>query len=87
MASDVLRVSGLVRGHLSPDGDHLWAPHQWATYFYANVAPQWETINGGHWKVVENLARKLAGQVSTNLPKNLLSQAFLHHLPYPLAIL
>lgn len=63
-SKEVLDVSSLVRGHLSPDGDFLWAPHQWATYFYANVAPQFSSINGGHWKVVENLARKLAAQVT-----------------------
>lgn len=66
-SKEVLDVSTLVRGHLSPDGDFLWAPHQWATYFYANVAPQFSSINGGHWKVVENLARKLASQVRLHL--------------------
>ncbi|KAK3919220.1 Nuclease EXOG, mitochondrial [Frankliniella fusca] len=66
-AKEVLDVSSLVRGHLSPDGDFLWAPHQWATYFYANVAPQFSSINGGHWKVVENLARKLASQMQAEL--------------------
>lgn len=66
-AKEVLDVSSLVRGHLSPDGDFLWAPHQWATYFYTNVAPQFSSINGGHWKVVENLARKIASQMQTDL--------------------
>lgn len=66
-SKEVLDVSPLVRGHLSPDGDFLWAPHQWATYFYSNVAPQFSSINGGHWKVVENLARKLASQLKADL--------------------
>lgn len=40
---------------------------QFATYFYANVAPQFQAVNGGNWIRVENLARDLAEAANTNL--------------------
>lgn len=40
----------LARGHLAPDGDFIDAASQDATYYYFNVAPQWQSFNGGNWK-------------------------------------
>lgn len=59
--------SFLSRGHLTPDADFVFTSAQFATYFYANVCPQFQSINGGNWNRVENLARQLAQQEQTNL--------------------
>lgn len=40
----------LARGHLAPDGDFIDAASQDATYYYINMAPQWQSFNGGNWK-------------------------------------
>lgn len=50
----------LARGHLAPDSDFVLEPEQDATYFYANVVPQWQAINNGNWKSLENSVRELA---------------------------
>lgn len=59
--------SFLSRGHLTPDADFVFTSAQFATYFYANVCPQFQTINGGNWARVENIARQLANQEQTDL--------------------
>lgn len=40
----------LARGHLAPDGDFIDAASQDASYYYLNMAPQWQSFNGGNWK-------------------------------------
>lgn len=55
------------RGHLSPDGDFIFAHEQLLTYFYVNMAPQWQSINGGYWARVEKNVRKLAIKLNTTL--------------------
>lgn len=59
--------SFLSRGHLTPDADFVFSSAQFGTYFYANVAPQFFSINGGNWNRVENIARDLAEQEQTTL--------------------
>lgn len=59
--------SFLARGHLTPDADFVFTSAQFATYFYANVCPEFQSINGGNWKHVENTARNLAAQEQTFL--------------------
>lgn len=60
-------TSFLSRGHMTPDADFIFTSGQFATYFYSNVCPQFQTINGGNWKRVESLTRQLAEQEQTNL--------------------
>ncbi|XP_026465021.1 uncharacterized protein LOC113367648 [Ctenocephalides felis] len=50
----------LARGHLAPDGDFSLVPHQFATYFYINVCPQWQVVNAGNWLKVETMVRQLS---------------------------
>ena len=50
----------LARGHLSPDADFIYGEMQDATYYYFNVAPQWQNFNNGNWKFVEIAVRNLA---------------------------
>lgn len=59
--------SFLSRGHLTPDADFVFSSAQFATYFYANVCPTFQSINGGNWNRVEYIARQLANQEQTNL--------------------
>ena len=49
------------RGHLAPNGDFAFRDWQEATFFYANVVPQWRQVNRGNWKQVEEVVRKKAG--------------------------
>ncbi|XP_055590773.1 uncharacterized protein LOC129742854 [Uranotaenia lowii] len=57
----------MARGHLAPDADGIYRPWQWATFFYVNVAPQWQIMNAGNWLVVENTARAKAGQLKQDV--------------------
>ncbi|KAK8749199.1 hypothetical protein OTU49_015727, partial [Cherax quadricarinatus] len=50
----------LAKGHLAPDADFVYTFEQDATYYYANVVPQWQGINNGNWKRLENDIRDLA---------------------------
>ena len=50
----------LSRGHLAPDADFVHREWQEATYFYANVAPQWQAFNNRNWKSVEGAVRNYA---------------------------
>lgn len=59
--------SFLSRSHLSPDADFLFAAFQYTTYYYINAIPQWQVINGGNWKKIEIMVRKLG----VNLKKTL----------------
>lgn len=59
--------SFLSRGHLTPDADFVFSSAQFGTYFYANVCPQFQSINGGNWNRVENIARQLAAQEQASL--------------------
>ncbi|KAJ3665305.1 hypothetical protein Zmor_000806 [Zophobas morio] len=57
------KKSYLVRGHLSPDADFLFAATQFTTHYYINVSPQWQAINAANWKKIEYLVRKFADGV------------------------
>ena len=57
----------LARGHLAPDADFIYKEMQDATYYYFNVAPQWQNFNNGNWKFVESLVRRHATKRKQNL--------------------
>lgn len=50
----------LSRGHIAAAADFYYPVQINATYRYVNVAPQWESINGGNWNQAEISSRKYA---------------------------
>ncbi|KAF6208812.1 hypothetical protein GE061_014553 [Apolygus lucorum] len=57
----------LARGHLAPDADFALSPHQLATYYYVNAAPQWQSINAGNWLRTETNSRTVAAALNVDL--------------------
>ncbi|XP_017081340.1 uncharacterized protein LOC108114738 [Drosophila eugracilis] len=60
-ASPYFNISGnvyLARGHMSAKTDFVFGAAQQASFFFVNVAPQWQTFNGGNWERVEDSVRK-----------------------------
>lgn len=51
----------LARGHLTAKADLIFGAHQLATFFYINVAPQWQSFNGGNWRILEEQLKKFIG--------------------------
>lgn len=50
-------VQYLARGHLVPKTDFVYGSQQNSTFWFVNVAPQWQTFNNGNWKWLENSVR------------------------------
>ncbi|XP_059098835.1 uncharacterized protein LOC131892971 [Tigriopus californicus] len=48
------------KGHLSPDAAFVYDAQQDATYYFMNVAPQFQTFNNGNWKAMEGAVRDYA---------------------------
>lgn len=58
--------SGWTKGHMTPATDARWSDDAMAeTFYFTNICPQDETLNGGDWqyleKQVRNWARKYKG--------------------------
>lgn len=53
--------SGYDRGHMAPAGDMGWSKAAMdESFYYSNICPQQNTLNGGIWKDLEELSRKWA---------------------------
>ena len=48
------------KGHLSPDAGFVYNVQQDATYYFVNVAPQFQSFNNGNWKSLEYNSRELS---------------------------
>lgn len=57
----------LSRGHLAAKTDFIFELQQIATFWFTNVAPQWQSFNGSNWEKFENSLRKMAADSSLNL--------------------
>lgn len=55
------------RGHLTAKADFVYGSQQRATFFYVNVAPQWQTFNGNNWNELEISCRRFADKSGRNL--------------------
>jgi hypothetical protein len=49
----------LARGHLAARADFVNWPHQHATFYFINAAPQWQVFNGFNWERAEDSVRML----------------------------
>ena len=61
-ARELFGSAAFDRGHLAPNADFAFRDWQEATFYYANVAPQWRQVNRGNWKQVEEAVREKAGR-------------------------
>lgn len=50
----------LAGGHLAPAADFEYRSGYWSSYSVGNAAPQWQSINQGHWLMMEHQVRKMA---------------------------
>lgn len=55
--------SYLARAHLSPSADFVFSSSKYSSYFYINTLPQWQAINNGNWKSLENAIRSTAASL------------------------
>jgi len=55
------------KGHLSPDAAFVYNVLQDATYYFVNVAPQFQSFNNGNWKALEYNTRDLATKLGRDL--------------------
>jgi len=55
------------KGHLAPDANFVYEVLQDATYYFINVAPQFQSFNGGNWKALELDVRNLATRLKRDL--------------------
>nr|UVJ48449.1 dsRNase1 [Hyphantria cunea] len=51
----------LARGHLAAKTDFVFATGQRATFYFINVAPQWQPFNAGNWNWLEQNLRARIG--------------------------
>jgi len=51
------------KGHLAPDAAFIYNLNQDATYYFMNVAPQFQSFNNGNWKALEMNTRDLASSL------------------------
>ena len=47
------KTNFLARGHLAPDAAFIYQIEADATYFYINVAPQYQSFNNQNWRSIE----------------------------------
>jgi hypothetical protein len=57
----------LSKGHLSAMADFVYGSQQRATFHFVNVAPQWQTFNGGNWEALESSVRAYADKKKLDL--------------------
>lgn len=64
-AKDIARE--VSRGHLTSNADFDTRPERAATFYYTNVAPQWQITNGGNYAKLEDEVRKIVSGIGRPL--------------------
>lgn len=54
---DISKNIYLARGHLAAKADYIYGSQQRGTFYFINIAPQWQSFNGGNWENVESSVR------------------------------
>lgn len=62
----ITEIQFLSRGHLAAKTDFIYANGQRASFYFINVAPQWQPFNGGNWNMVEQNLRTRIGEAGYN---------------------
>lgn len=57
----------LARGHLTAKADYVYGSQHRLTFYFVNVAPQWQTFNGGNWERLESSVRSFASDRALDL--------------------
>lgn len=57
----------LARGHLTAKADYVFGAAHRLTFWFVNVAPQWQTFNGGNWNYLEQDVRNYASNNALDL--------------------
>jgi len=57
----------LTKAHLVPRNDFLYQFQRKTTSYDVNTAPQWQTINSGNWRILENRIRRYANTNNVDL--------------------
>ncbi|XP_021968684.2 uncharacterized protein LOC110863635 [Folsomia candida] len=57
----------LSRGHLFPNGDPYYKYQKDGTFFYINVVPQWQILNNGNWKAIEDSFRQMSAKLASHV--------------------
>jgi hypothetical protein len=57
----------LTKGHLVPKSDFLFGFQRKTTSYDIATAPQWQTINSGNWRILENRIRRYANSHNVDL--------------------
>lgn len=50
----------MARGHLTAKADFVFGAAHRLTFWFVNIAPQWQTFNGGNWNTLEQNVRTYA---------------------------
>ncbi|XP_059479958.1 uncharacterized protein LOC132199337 [Neocloeon triangulifer] len=70
LAGQYVQASGdyfMSRGHMTAKADFVYGSHHRATFWFLNVAPQWQTFNGGNWNNLEMSSRTFAASYPNDL--------------------
>ncbi|KAJ9590454.1 hypothetical protein L9F63_016513 [Diploptera punctata] len=57
----------LARGHMTAKADYVYGTAHRATFHFVNIAPQWQTFNGGNWNSLEMSVRTYADKNKLDL--------------------
>lgn len=57
----------LARGHLAAKADFVFGAHQRATFWFINVAPQWQKFNAFNWQRIETGVKDFVARNNLNV--------------------